>query len=55
VLVILAAALMDGCAPDSQLSAPGYVLGRIAGNPSEVSTGVHLLVLLTVLSLAPAF
>jgi flagellar biosynthetic protein FliP len=55
LLLIFLAVLVSGCAPDSQLAAPGVTLSVDSeGEPAEVSTGVQLLVLLTVLSLAPA-
>lgn len=58
LFVILLAGLMlllAGCAAEGPLSAPGITLTvDPAGEPKQVSTGVQLLVLLTVLSIAPA-
>lgn len=55
LLVALAALLLSGCAADPNLSAPGVTLTIDPnGDSKEVTTGVQLLVLLTVLSLAPA-
>jgi flagellar biosynthetic protein FliP len=49
------ALLMSGCATSPELSAPGVTLSvQSNGQPTQVTTGVQLLVLLTVLSLAPA-
>jgi flagellar biosynthesis protein FliP len=49
------ALLMSGCATSPELSAPGVTLSvQSNGQPAQVTTGVQLLVLLTVLSLAPA-
>ncbi len=47
--------LFAGCAAEGPLSAPGVTLSvDPAGEPEQVSSGVQLLVLLTVLSIAPA-
>ncbi|MBI4630661.1 MAG: flagellar type III secretion system pore protein FliP [Chloroflexi bacterium] len=48
--------LLTACAPNSsEITAPGVTLSvQSNGQPSQVSTGVQLMVLLTVLSLAPA-
>ncbi|MCB9134623.1 MAG: flagellar type III secretion system pore protein FliP [Anaerolineales bacterium] len=47
--------LLAGCAAEGPLSAPGVTLTvDPAGEPQQVSSGVQLLVLLTVLSIAPA-
>ena len=47
--------LLSGCVPGSELSTPGVTLTLSPeGKPQEVTTGVQLLVLLTVLSLAPS-
>lgn len=49
------AVLLTGCAGDPNLSAPGVTLSiESPGEPQQVTSGVRLLVLLTVLSLAPA-
>lgn len=46
---------LAGCAGQPELSAPGVTLTLDSGDqPQQVSTGVQLLVLITVLSLAPA-
>jgi flagellar biosynthetic protein FliP len=58
LLIIILAALalfLTACSGSQQLSAPGVTLSvDPAGGPKQVSTGVQLLVLLTVLSLAPS-
>lgn len=60
ILMLLAAALLlAGCAPDSAeapaLAAPGVTFSvGPADGPQQVTSGVQLLVLLTVLSLAPS-
>ena len=55
LLIILAATFMAGCSGESQWSAPGVTLSvSPEGGPQEVSSGVQLLVLLTVLSIAPS-
>lgn len=59
ILGILVLALfllfLTGCSADSKLAAPGITLTvDPQDQPKEVATGVQLLVLLTVLSLAPA-
>jgi flagellar biosynthetic protein FliP len=53
--IILPLLLLTGCAGNPQLTAPGVTLtvGE-ANQPKDVNTGVQLLVLLTVLSLAPS-
>ncbi len=49
------ALLLSGCVGSPELAAPGVTLNvQPAGQPPQVTTGVQLLVLLTVLSLAPA-
>lgn len=56
VLLVLSAFLFSGCtAADSALSSPGVTLtvGE-TDSPKEVTSGVQLLVLLTVLSIAPS-
>ncbi|HEX2980902.1 MAG TPA: flagellar type III secretion system pore protein FliP [Anaerolineaceae bacterium] len=46
---------LTGCAANPELAAPGVTLSvQPDGQPEQVTTGVQLLVLLTVLSLAPA-
>lgn len=46
---------LSACASTPELAAPGVTLSvQPEGQPEEVATGVQLLVLLTVLSLAPA-
>jgi flagellar biosynthetic protein FliP len=57
LLVVLAGMLMllTGCAGSNAIQAPGVTLSvDPGGEPKQVSTGVQLLVLLTVLSVAPA-
>jgi flagellar biosynthesis protein FliP len=53
--IILPILLLTACAGSPQLTAPGVTLtvGQ-ANQPKDVNTGVQLLVLLTVLSLAPS-
>ncbi len=47
--------LLAGCAGDPNLTAPGVTLSvNPQGEPKQVTSGVQLLVLLTVLSLAPS-
>lgn len=47
--------LLAGCAGDPSLTAPGVTLSvNPQGEPKQVTSGVQLLVLLTVLSLAPS-
>lgn len=54
-LLLPAALALAGCAGDPALAAPGVSLTiEAGGQPGQVSTGVQLLVLLTVISLAPA-
>jgi flagellar biosynthesis protein FliP len=53
--IILPLLLLTGCAGSPQLTAPGVTLSvGQANQPKDVNTGVQLLVLLTVLSLAPS-
>lgn len=55
-LLVLAslALLLSGCASTPELSAPGVTITvDPAGQPKQVSTGIQLLILTTVLSLAP--
>jgi flagellar biosynthetic protein FliP len=55
VPLILFSLLIAGCTSDPNLTVPGLTLSmNQAGNPAEVTSGVQLLVLLTVLSLAPS-
>jgi flagellar biosynthetic protein FliP len=59
LLLVLAGLLLAGCAPDSPdapaLTAPGVTFSvGAADEPGQVTSGVQLLVLLTVLSLAPS-
>ncbi len=55
ILLALAAITLTGCAALPGTTAPGVTLSvQPDGNPEEVTSGVQLLVLLTVLSLAPA-
>jgi flagellar biosynthetic protein FliP len=55
-LVILVGVLLSSCSGNSQVQAPGVTLqiDPNNGTSQEVSSGVELLVLLTVLSLAPS-
>jgi flagellar biosynthetic protein FliP len=47
--------LLAGCSADPNLSVPGMTLSVAQdGSPAEVTSGVQLLVLLTILSLAPS-
>ncbi len=53
-LLALLGLALTACAGSSEWAAPGVTLSvEPAGDPQQVSTGVQLLVLLTVLSLAP--
>jgi flagellar biosynthetic protein FliP len=55
LLIAILGLLLAACAGSPQLSAPGVTLSvEPAGEPEQVSSGVQLLVLITVLSLAPA-
>ncbi|MDR3578306.1 MAG: flagellar type III secretion system pore protein FliP [Anaerolineaceae bacterium] len=55
LVIVCLAALMSGCSTDSTLAAPGVSLTVTPqGQPQQITTDVQLLVLLTVLSLAPA-
>jgi flagellar biosynthetic protein FliP len=55
LLVLSATVLLSGCVGESQFSAPGVTLTlEPATSPQQMSSGVQLLVLLTVLSLAPS-
>lgn len=54
-LLVLLAVVSAGCSSNPELSAPGVTLTLDpAGGPSQVNTGVQLLVLMTVLSVAPS-
>lgn len=55
LIVLLAALFLTGCVGDANLTAPGVTLTvEPQGQPKQVTSGVQLLVLLTVLSVAPA-
>lgn len=55
LLILFLVLVLSGCSGDQQLSAPGVTLTvDPAGDPKQVSSGVQLLVILTVLSLAPS-
>ena len=55
LLISALALLLSACASNPQLSAPGITLTvDPAGESKQVSSGVQLLVLITVLSIAPA-
>jgi flagellar biosynthetic protein FliP len=55
LFLLLLPLLLSACSAESPLAAPGVTLSvEQEGQPKEVATGVQLLVLLTVLSLAPA-
>jgi len=54
-LALFLGLMLSGCAGSPELSAPGVTLSvDPAGSSKQVSSGVQLLVLLTVLSLAPS-
>lgn len=54
-LISFMAVFLTGCSADSKLAAPGVTLSvQSEEEPKEVATGVQLLVLLTVLSIAPS-
>ena len=54
-LVLVLASMLASCASSSDWSAPGVTLAvEPEGSAEQVSSGVQLLVLVTVLSLAPA-
>ena len=54
-VLVLLSLFLSGCAGDPNLTAPGVTLSiEPQGEPKQVTSGVQLLVLLTVLSLAPA-
>jgi flagellar biosynthetic protein FliP len=54
-LVVILSILLSGCAGESNMSAPGVSLTLDSGGDQQkVSTGVELLILFTVLSLAPS-
>ncbi len=53
--ILLTCLLLSGCSGTPEMNAPGVTLSiEPAGQPKQVSSGVQLLVLLTVLSMAPA-
>lgn len=55
ILLIIAAVSLSSCAALPETTAPGVTLSvQPEGDPEEVTSGVQLLVLLTVLSIAPA-
>lgn len=55
IALMLATVLISGCAGVSETTAPGVTLTLDpTGQPKEVASGVQLLVLLTILSLAPS-
>ncbi len=55
VLLVLVSLFLSGCAGNQAFEAPGVTLSvDQAGKPKEVSTGIQLLVILTVLTLAPS-
>lgn len=55
ISLIFAAFFLTGCSAESQWSTPGLTLTvEPAGQPKQVSSGVQLLVLITILSLAPS-
>lgn len=55
LLILLLALGLSSCAGDTATTAPGVTISlQQQGQPQAVSSGVQLLVLLTVLSLAPA-
>lgn len=55
LLLLVVGLLLAGCSGQDGISAPGVSISLQGGNdPKQVSTGVELLVLLTVLSVAPA-
>jgi flagellar biosynthesis protein FliP len=54
-LILFPLILLTSCAGSPELSSPGVTLSiDPAGDPQQVSSGVQLLVLMTVLSLAPS-
>jgi flagellar biosynthesis protein FliP len=55
IIILFSAFLLSSCTTTPELAAPGVTFSvEPAGQPKEVTTGVQLLVLLTVLSLAPS-
>lgn len=53
--LLLSVILLTSCAADPSTQAPGVTLSvQPNGEPAQVTSGVQLLVLMTVLSLAPA-
>lgn len=55
LFVMLVSFLLTGCATDSQWAAPGVTLTiEPSGQPKQVSSGVQLILLITILSLAPS-
>lgn len=55
LIAIIFSIFLTGCMADNSLETPGATISiNQQGNPQQVTTGVQLLVLLTILSLAPA-
>ena len=56
LLIVFGLVFFTGCATDQNLEVPGISLSvdSVDGEPAEVSAGVQLLILMTVLSLAPS-
>ena len=55
IIILVGSLLITGCSSSQELSAPGLTLSiDPGGGPEQVSTGVQLLVLITILSLAPS-
>ena len=55
ILILFIGAMTSSCASNPEFSAPGVTLTvEPVGKPAQVSTGVQLLILITVLSLAPS-
>jgi flagellar biosynthesis protein FliP len=55
LLVVGVALMLSGCASTPELSAPGVTLTvDPAGQPKEVNTGIQLMVLFTILTIAPS-
>jgi flagellar biosynthesis protein FliP len=55
MFALIGMVFLAGCSADPQMTAPGVTLTMgTADQPKQVTTGVQLLVLLTVLSVAPA-
>ncbi|MBI9047888.1 MAG: flagellar type III secretion system pore protein FliP [Anaerolineaceae bacterium] len=55
ILLLLGTILLSSCAGQEEIKAPGVTFSlQQEGQPAEVSSGVQLLVLVTILSLAPS-